>query len=319
MEDLYIGLDIGGTKILGALFNAKGEIIGRTKKPSKASKGEAVIFNQVCKVIDSLLESNTGTLKAIGSGVPGVIEDGKIRFSPNLSWKDYPLEQNLRDKYSVPSYVGNDANVSLLGVWKHGLGKGCHNLAGLFVGTGIGGGLVINNAIYGGSTGGAGEIGHMIVVPDGPICGCGARGCLESLASKTAILKMLKSQIERGRNSYFYGLIEQKDYILKSSHLKEAYVGGDELAIEILDNAASYLGVATASIINLLNPELIVFGGGMMEALGEKMIERIRSKARELAIPGLYETCRIELSVLGDDASLYGALSLIEDGLRISL
>ena len=88
MEDLYIGLDIGGTKILGALFNAKGEIIGRTKKPSKASKGEAVIFNQVCKVIDSLLESNTGTLKAIGSGVPGVIEDGKIRFSPNLSWKD---------------------------------------------------------------------------------------------------------------------------------------------------------------------------------------------------------------------------------------
>ncbi|SSC11566.1 Transcriptional regulator/sugar kinase [Mesotoga infera] len=318
MSDQYIGLDIGGTKILGALFDEEGKIIKRSKKQSKADRGEEVIFGQVCKVIDSLRD-DSGRLVAIGAGVPGVIDRGRILFSPNLSWKDYPLEEKLVQRYSVPAYIGNDANVSLLGVWKHGIGKGCSNLVGFFVGTGIGGGIVINGSIFGGSTGGAGEIGHMIVLPDGPLCGCGARGCLESLASKTAITKIFRSQIARGRKTYFEDLLSREGYVLKSSHLKEAYVGGDSLTVEVMDRAADYLGIATASVINLLNPQLVVFGGGVIEAMGELMIERIKAKASELAIPGLFSACRIELSELGDDASLFGAISLIENGLGIIL
>ena len=149
MSDQYIGLDIGGTKILGALFDEEGKIIKRSKKQSKADRGEEVIFGQVCKVIDSLRD-DSGRLVAIGAGVPGVIDRGRILFSPNLSWKDYPLEEKLVQRYSVPAYIGNDANVSLLGVLETRHRKRFSNLVGFFVGTGKSeGGIVINGSIFG--------------------------------------------------------------------------------------------------------------------------------------------------------------------------
>ena len=216
---------------------------------------------------------------------PGVIDHGRI-LSPNLSWKDYPLEEKLVQRYSVPAYVGNDANVSLLGVWKHGIGKGCSNLVGFFVGTGIGGGIVVNGSIFGGSTGGAGEIGHMIVLPDGPLCGCGARGCLESLASKTAITKIFQSQVNRGRKTCFEELLSKEGYVLKSSHLKEAYTGGDSLTVEVMDRAADYLGIA-AVCYKPSKPATGSLRRRRYGSDGRTLIERIRARARELAIPSL--------------------------------
>ncbi|HPE68438.1 MAG TPA: ROK family protein [Thermotogota bacterium] len=312
-----IAVDIGGTKILGALFDEEGTIVQRKKKATKAYKGEQGVFDQLCKVIDGLLEHEQNGERteavAIGAGCPGVIRDGFIHFTPNLPWSGFDLKAKLEEKYGLPTSVGNDANVSLLGEWKYGAAKGFTDVVGYFIGTGIGGGLICNGKLYTGSIGAAGEIGHMILLPDGPFCGCGARGCLESVASKTGILKEIRSQVERGRETLFAQWVKEEDYILKSSHFKEAVEAGDGLAREILDDTGRFIGVSCASMINLLNPELVVLGGGVMQSLGDLLLPSIVEHARQYAILQNFQAARFTLASLGDDACLFGALSMVQE------
>ena len=312
LQKSCIGLDIGGTKILGGVFSRDGELLKIVKKPTKASKGEETILNQIFRVIDELMETADNKVEAIGAGVPGIIESGTIQFTPNLPWKDYPLKEKLEDKYNLPVRLINDATNSLLGEWKYGAAKGAKNVVGFFVGTGIGGGILIEGKPYLGSTGAAGEIGHMIVAHDGPYCGCGAKGCLESVASKTAIQKKIANQISRGRKTLLEDYYRD-GYILKSSHIKAAYEENDELAVEIVDELSYYLGVGAASIINVFNPDILVFGGGLITALSTIVIPGIKKTARGYAIARMFDHCEIKETALGDYSCLYGSLVILEE------
>ena len=318
LKKTIIALDVGGTKVLGALFDQEFNIIQRKKKSTKAYVGVDKILGQISKVISKLMETAEEAdmeVIAIGAGVPGVIKNGMVLFTPNLPWNHYPLAEEIEKLFKVPVIIGNDANVSLLGEWGHGVAKETKNTVGFFVGTGVGGGLIINSKIYTGNIGLAGEIGHITLNPDGIICGCGSRGCLESYSSKTGILKYIQSQIRHGRDCVLKEEIaeDKSDYILRSSDIKEALENGDECMIEALEIAAKYLGIAVASTLNILNPEMVVFGGGLVEALGHDFVVKIREYVDLYSVPHATDDCTFQLSSLGDDACLYGALTLVED------
>jgi len=179
MNNAIIALDIGGTKILGALFDENLNIVYKSKKSTKTYEGEKRILRQISKVISALIEKareNDLNITAIGAGVPGVIKEGTVLFTPNLPWSKYPLSKEIENLFGIPVTIENDANVSLLGEWGHGAAQNTKNTVGFFVGTGVGGGIIINSKIYSGNMGLAGEIGHITLNPDGVICGCGSRG-----------------------------------------------------------------------------------------------------------------------------------------------
>lgn len=313
----YIGIDLGGTKILGALFDENGEIIKKVKAKTKVKNGKEFIFLQIRKVLDELLDGiDRGNIKAIGAGIPGIIdgENGIVIFSPNLPWENYPLVEELREAYGILTFIGNDVNVGIMGEWMYGSAKGMNDVVGMFIGTGIGGGLIVDGKLYEGAGGAAGEIGHITVDPKGPICGCGARGCLEALASKTAVLKQIKAQLKRGRESVLSEDIGEDTKVLKSSHLRKAYDEKDELALEIIDKMCEEIGLACSSLMNILNPEAIVLGGGIIEALGEVFLPKIKTMAKQYAMPKIYENCEIIVAQLGDDAGIMGALAIAKVG-----
>lgn len=185
----YITLDIGGTKIFGTIMDSKGNILVRDKKKSRSEEGEKVVTEQLFKCIDSLFEKSGLTksdIVALGAGMPGILDQktGTIIFTPNMPWKKFPFRKVVDDRYGFTSYLGNDATMGMLGEWKYGVAKGKTDVVGFFVGTGIGGGLVINGRFHEGYTGAAGELGHVTLNPDGPYCGCGSRGCMEAYASR---------------------------------------------------------------------------------------------------------------------------------------
>ena len=313
----HIGLDIGGTKIIGALFNSEDEIVKTIKKKTKAREGVEVIFSQISKVIDGLVENiDKDEITSIGAGVPGIIdsENGIIVFSPNIPWNNYNLKNEIETKYGISCYIGNDVNVGVMGEWKYGSGIGYKNIVGIFVGTGIGGGLVLDGKMFEGKIGAAGEIGHINVIEDGPVCGCGARGCLEAVASKTAMQNEIIAQLKRGRESLLKDMISQTGEIIKSEQIKQAFEANDELAVSIIESSARHIGRAAASIINILNPEIIIFGGGVIESMEDVFLPLIKKSAKKYSMPKLYETCEMISAKLGDNAGLYGALTLAKTG-----
>lgn len=303
----YIGLDIGGSKILGILYDEKENVVLKIKKKSKAHEGKEMVLEQIDKVLKGLLSHNNYEVKAIGAGVPGLVdEQGVVLFSPNLSFRQFDLKGYLTSKYDLPTYVGNDVNVAMYGEYMKLARPGVKNVVGIFVGTGVGGALILGGELYTGQ-GAAGEIGHMVIQNDGARCGCGNYGCLEAYASKTAITGYIKSHMGRGAESELEMLDEA---ILKSSLLKASYEKGDALVVEAVMRAARALGVGIGSLINLLHPDQIILGGGVMEALGDAMLPEIRISAKINTMPGLLETVRIDQSVLKDEAGTYGAFQL---------
>ena len=321
MKKAVIGLDVGGTKVLGALYDEESNPISKEKKSTKASKGEEKILSQIAKVIRKLLETATEEeyeVKGIGAGVPGVINEGQVLFTPNLPWRMYPLAKLLEDEFNIPVLIGNDANVSLYGEWAHGVARGTKNVVGFFVGTGVGGGIIIDKKIYSGSIGLAGEIGHITMNPDGVICGCGSKGCLESYSSKTGILKYVKGQIEHGRDSSIKADIEEdpEHFILRSKDIKKALEEEDPVMEEAIETAAKYLGIATATSLSMLNPEMVIYGGGIMEAIGDIMIEKLKPYIVRYAVPHSFDHCELKLSELEDDACIIGAMSIVEDKMK---
>lgn len=309
--DRYIGLDIGGTKILGVLYDEQGSELKRVKKKTKAISGLETVTNQIYRVVDELIDAMEGVLKGIGAGSPGIIvNESIIAFSPNIPFSNFDLGQQMKNRYQVPFVLGNDVNVAMYGEWKASGSDSVDNVLGIFVGTGIGGALIIDKQLYVGQ-GGAGEIGHMLVNPGGVICGCGSHGCLEAYASKTGIQKAVIAGIRKGRYTILQEYLKRDGSVIKSSSLKSAYHNGDALAIDVVEQAAYYLGLATANLVNIFHPDLIIFGGGVMEALGNELVPMIIKEANRHAMIGLMDEVSFRLSQLGDDAGVYGAYQLI--------
>lgn len=315
-ESYNLCLDIGGTKVLGVVFNSKKEIVYRLKKKTKAGGNTSENIEEL--IISVVRELITGSgikkseLHAIAAGAPGVIdqEKGIVLFSPNLPWRNYNIRKPIEDEFGCPFYIGNDVNVGVLGEYKYGAARGYRNVVGLFVGTGMGGGLILNGELYTGNKFKAAEYGHIIMEPEGPLCNCGQRGCLEAFSSKQGMTSYIRQQVARGRKSLMADAVE--DGVFKSKALKKALSEGDEVAREAVYRACHYLAIASGNLVNTFSPDIVVYGGGVIESVGDIFMERILSEVDQFCMPSIRDTVEFKKAALGDDSILYGALSMIK-------
>jgi glucokinase len=317
-----LGIDLGGTKILAGVVDAAGNVKATGKKTTNAQGGPESVIKRVQKACDDAMEKAGITLEqvqAIGIGVPGPVdsEKGIVRSAANLpGWVNIELAKELKKWRNVPVALSNDVRVACVGEHRAGIGKGCKNLITIFVGTGIGGGIVINDQIYTGSRWSAAEIGHMILMPDGPYpAGTGVRGGVETLASRTAIDRDLRAGIAAGIvKTNLPKLMEEKGGAITSSVLKAAVDEGDPLTISVLQRAAYYLGLHAATLINAFDPEMLIYGGGVIEGLGEWLLKLIRPVAYANAV-NKFEINKIKIveAKLGERAGVIGAALLARD------
>lgn len=310
-------LDIGGTKVLGAIFNEQGEIIHRLKKRTKEYGDDvANIEKIIIDTVKGMLEEaklKKSDINAISAGAPGVSDSdsGIVLFTPNLPWRNYDIRTPIEEKFGAKFYIGNDVNLGVLGEFKYGVATGYKNVVGIFPGTGMGGGIIINGELYTGTGFKAGEIGHMVLDPEGPLCGCGQRGCFEAFSSKKGMSSYIMQQVSRGRESYLGDKIENG--VFRSKYLKKALKMNDKVSVEAVDRACHYLAVATGSLINIFSPDLIVYGGGIMEACGDLFLEKILDEVDKYCMPSIRPTVELKCASLGDDSVIYGALAMIMD------
>ena len=315
-ESYNICLDIGGTKTLGAIFDSKDKIIYRLKKKTKAGGDSAGNVEQVIiSVVQEMLEASgikKSQIHAIAAGAPGVIDQGAgvVLFSPNLPWRDYDISTPIQKAFGAPFHIGNDVNVGVLGEHAYGVAKGCDNVVGFFIGTGMGGGLILNGKLFTGHGFKAAEYGHMVLEPEGPLCGCGQRGCLEALSSKKGMSAYIVQQTGRGRDCMLKDNIQNG--VFKSGALKKALAANDAVAMEAVNRACHYLAIATGNMINTISPEMVVYGGGVMEAVGDIFLEKILAEVDRYCMPSIRKTVTLKAAALGDDSILYGALAMIQ-------
>jgi len=315
MSEYYIGVDLGGTKIYTALADEKGKIISGNKMATEADKGEEVIINNILASIESVIEDSgvaKKNVEKIGIGSPGPlsVRKGIIYETANMSWEKVTIVEIMEEKTALSVKLENDANAAALGEKWFGAGKDIDDLIYITVSTGIGGGIVINKRAYHGFDGAAGEVGHMIVEPDGPQCGCGNYGCLESLASGTAIAregkKLVKSeQVETMIREMSSNDPEQVDALL----IAEAAQKGDKIAQDLYSKAGWYLGIGLANLINLFNPEMIVLGGGIMKDK-ELLDDSLEKSLEDRALPSSLKQVNICKVKLGDEAGVKGAIAV---------
>jgi len=307
----YVGVDLGGTKILALVVSGPGEIAGRAKLSTRTDGSP--LADQIVEAIEGALGEAGRTCAdagGIGVAVPGVVDSQTGRFvtAPNLEIDDHDLAGSLQERLGVPVFLGNDVNLGTLAeVWL-GAGRGANTVVGMFVGTGIGGGVVIDRQVRSGPEDLAGEIGHLVLMVDGPECGCGNRGCFEALASRTAIERDIRAAIEDGRPSELSDTAG--DERIRSRALSKALAAGDEVATEVMARAAHYLAQGVLTIRHLLDPDLIILGGGVFEACADFLLPRIEAEVRADPLTGSRDALRLVPSQLGDDAVALGAAAL---------
>lgn len=315
-----LGIDLGGTKTLASVVDiTNGEVISSARKRTRAERGQDFVARRTIELATAALDAaklpDGTSIMAIGIGAAGQIDRkaGVVVDAPNLGVKDMPLGDILGKQFGVPVAVGNDVEVAALGEYIYGSGQGFSNFVCVFVGTGIGSGIVQNGRMYTGATGTAGEVGHMVIDVNGRICGCGSRGCLEAYASRTAITKAIMADIHHGRSSWLAEEAAQQlmggETIIRSGLLAKALEQKDQLTSEILTEAADYLGIALASIMNFYNPEAIILGGGVIEAI-DLLFERAIHRARVTALSASSHDTKILRVKLGDFSGVVGAACL---------
>lgn len=305
-----IGVDLGGTKIMAGVVAADHKILGRGKRNTPAKEGAAAILKTMLECIDeALAEAGLARTDVVAAGVgsPGPLdtEAGVILYSANMNVKNFALGPDLSKALGVPVKVNNDVRVGGYGEFMLGAARGYTDVIAAFVGTGIGGCLIQGGRIVAGSTNNAGEIGHIVVKVGGPRCGCGSTGCMEALASKTAISNRLVKASKK-RDCPLGEKIQRKGR-LKSGDLAEAVRNKDEIAIREVERAAFYLGVGLGGLVNVLGPQIVVIGGGVAHALGQPYLDLITENARRQIITDPDKTIKFALATLGDDAGVLGA------------
>lgn len=312
IDDYVIGVDLGGTKIYTALASNKGDILAEIKIFTQASYGPEHVIRRIVRTVEQvqIKAGLRGKVNALGIGAPGPLDPvrGIVYQAPNLGWRDLPLKKILEDKTQIPAAIDNDANLAALGEHVFGAGRGVEDMVYVTVSTGIGGGLILGGKLYYGTGFGAGELGHMTVEPDGPKCRCGNRGCLEALASGTAMARQADEFIEQGRGRGILKIAGEKNKV-SSQIVAQAAAAGDQEALDILTAAGRYLGIALANIINILNPTLILLGGGAAQA-GEPLWQAIRGELEKRALSAACQQAEIMPAALGQRSGLMGAIAL---------
>jgi glucokinase len=307
-----IGVDLGGTKIEIGLINLSGVIHDRIRLETDVKGGVQGIERQIIESTEKLKRQANFPVIGMGIGVAGQIEalSGSVRFSPNLKWHNVPLQENLSRKIKLPIIVTNDVRAATWGEWFLGSGRGCQDLICLFIGTGIGGGIVSGGRILSGDTNTCGEVGHMTVDLNGPRCTCGNLGCLEALAGGWAIAYQAKNAIrtdpERGGN--VLKLAHQIE-LIQAKHVIESYRNGDELSKGIINQAIQALIGGAVGLVNAFNPHRLILGGGIVEGLPE-LISIIQEEIKKRALSAAVQRLEVLPAYLGNDSGVVGAAAM---------
>jgi glucokinase len=321
MNTHILGIDLGGTKVMASVMDGEGNLTGRARAKTRGWRDDEEVFRTIMQIGHQAIEDagvEIDQLAAVGICAPGPIdfETGYIIETANLKFKNFPLGPRTADEFGRPTIIENDVNAGVYGEFKSGAARGARNVLGVFIGTGIGGGLIINGALYRGSSTGAGEVGHIIVRAGGPRCGCGNRGCLEAVASRTAITREIRKAIKHGRSSSVAKLLKKETDLLSGKDLKAAYDSGDELVKKIVNRAAKSAGIGIGSLLNVLGPEIVVLGGGVVEAFGDDFVARLEVSARDIAFDINAKDVKFVRAELGDDAGVIGAARLAREALK---
>jgi len=259
-------------------------------------------------------------IAAVGIGIPGAVDPvrGIVHKAPNLGWNNVPLGRELKRLLRVPIIVDNDVNVGTVGEHALGAGERLHEIVGIFVGTGIGGGIILGGELYYGYRGSAGEIGHMVLEVNGPRCGCGRRGCLEALASRTAMERDVRAAVKAGQKSIVLQIMKERNRSrMTSGIIGRALKKRDPVMREVMKRAQYYLGLAVANVVNILDPERVVIGGGIAERLGEDFVAPMRPTAYQHFLnPDKAQRIKILPGWLGDNAGAMGAVVLARQRLE---
>jgi glucokinase len=318
MSKHYIGVDLGGTQIRALVCDGQGQVLSRAATLTLAQEGCAAVIERIHQtIIEAVGTLPWEAVAGIGVGAPGPLDpySGVVVHAPNLpGWDGVPLRSIIAERFGRPVELGNDANLAALGEQRFGAGRGVADMVYMTVSTGIGGGIIAGGELFLGHGGFAGEIGHQTILVDGPLCGCGNRGCLEALAAGPAIGRMGREAAALPRGAALLALAGGDIAAVTARTVSKAAAGGDAAAIEILRRAATYIGIGLANLCNILNPELFVLGGGVTNS-GAFFLDMIRETIPLHAMAAM-RNVRVVRAALGDDVVLMGAVALIDRALN---
>ncbi|MFW5684105.1 MAG: ROK family protein [Spirochaetota bacterium] len=308
-----IGFDMGGTKMLAAVLDDEYRLQGRAKVRTPIGGSKSDMLSAMSDLIREALADakvEAESVVAIGIAVPGPIDRaaGRVIQMPNVALNDYPLRDKLQDEVHIPVVLENDVNAGVYGEFVSGAASGKRHVIGIFPGTGVGGGIVIDGRLYRGHTGSAGEFGHMIVDAGGRRCGCGKHGCLEAVASKTAIAKELVHLALNGDAPTVLEKAGTDIAQIKSSVIKKAMEADERAVIEVVERAAWYLGVGIGSLVDIFDPDVVVLGGGLVEKLGDDYLKPVRASMKQHSM--INSDADLVAAALGDDSVIVGAAAL---------
>lgn len=308
-----IGIDVGGTKIAAGAVDGEGRVLARRQIPTESSEPGAIVGG-ITKV-GRELRAAAPMARAVGVGAAALVATGGVILgAPNLAWRNMHLRQMVEDRLGLPAVVDNDANVAALAEALYGAGRGAGHVVMLTLGTGVGGGLVFDGRLYRGAHGVGGELGHMVILPGGPRCACGNDGCLEALASGTAIGRMARARAEEPVAKRVLEMAGGSPDAITGEIVGEAGAGGDPFAREILAEAGRYLGIGIANCVNIFDPDVVIVGGGVGAGLGELILAPARAAMEDLIVERRSRPAVPVLAAsLGADAGIIGAAVLARD------
>jgi len=321
-SDWIIAVDLGGTQLRAALCTPEGTIHQRVREKTRARQGPEAVLARIGQAIEQVWPqpdpttggAGRGAVRAIGISAPGPLDpfEGIVLGAPNLpGWENLPLREVVSGRFGVPVHVGNDANVAALAEHRFGAGRGYDDMIYMTISTGIGGGIVLGGRLFLGHKGLAGEIGHTVLQPNGPQCSCGNRGCLEALASGTAIGHQARTLAASGRAPAILAAAQGEAAQVSARSVGLAAAQGDKVALRLLRQAGRHIGIAIANLMHLFNPQCFVLGGGVTQT-GELLFKPIRRAARRnVQVPQYAEGVEIVPAALGEDVGLLGALALV--------
>jgi glucokinase len=313
MSEVYASVDLGGTKIACAFAAADGRVLGEDKVPTLSHEGPDAVVGRIGALVNELAARVGQAPAALGLGIPGLadLESGVTKFLPNLptQWRGVAVREKLEPQVGCPVYLLNDVRMATLGELTFGHGRAVNTMVFFALGTGVGGGVVVDGKLRLGPMGAAGELGHQTIVPDGPLCGCGNRGCLETLASGPAIAAQGVWLMQCGRAPKLYDLVEGDASRVTPKEMAAAAANGDEAVRAALERVSEYIAIGVANMVVSLQPELAVLGGGVAE-MGAPLFDAVRRAVRRRVGQLMAVEVRVEPSLLGDKAGMWGGVAL---------
>ena len=320
-QEIWVGFDLGGTKMLSIVYDSTLTLLGRKRRRTKGHDGVQAGLIRVGDTIEMSLQAagvKPSALTGIGVGCPGPLDldAGVILEAPNLGWVDAPVREMLEDRFNCPAIIANDVDAGVYGEYRFGAARDARCAIGIFPGTGIGGGCVYEGRILRGRTSSCLEVGFMHFMPDGPRAGSGPRGTLEAIASRLAISAQAAQAVYRGQAPNLKRAAGTDLSLIRSGALAKSIAEGDSEIERIVREAAGYVGQAVGTLVNLLAPDVVVLGGGLVEAMPELYLAAVEQRARQSTLPSFSDTFRIVAAKLGDDAAARGAAAWVQQNVK---